>query len=227
MEMTAPCLPNPDSRTDPDWESFSDYLKRNNIYEVEHPALKAYQNAQEGRYLNSGALNHCLNLLHFGSDSAYAVLAEEPYGTEISDWEPEPSRSAIDSLFVQFSYRFDSRSIVYKGIGLEPFYEILDIRNLKPGKKIFFPGFLSTSVSREKAESFSSTNKLLLAIRGLDQVNAIIPPNQKVINTMAPHIPEQEILLDRATTFKVVANCLQTDGWQVVELSASVSSCDL
>lgn len=220
MEMTAPCLPNPDSRTDPNWESFSDYLKRNSIYEVEHPALKAYQNAQEGRYLNSGALNHCLNLLHFGSDSAYAELAEGPYGTAISDWEPEPSCSAIDGLFVQLSYRFDSRSIVYKGIGLEPFYEILNIPDLTPGEKVFVPGFLSTSVSREKAESFSTTNKLLLAIRGLDQVNAIVPPNRKVINTMTPDIPEQEILLNRATTFEVVANCLQNDGWQVVELSA-------
>lgn len=224
MERMAPCLPNPDSKGDPSWTCFSDYLSRNSIDVVNDAALNAYQNGREGRFLNAGPLNHCLNLMHFGADSDYERLAEDQYGTLISDWAPDPSISALDRLFSKFAYRFNPKSVVYKGIGLEPFYEVLNIPALESGEKVFFPGFLSTSVSREKAESFSSSNQLLLTIRGLDQVKAIVPPNRTVLNTLSPNIPEQEILLNRGTRFVVAGNCLQDDGWRIVDLVVSVKS---
>ena len=65
------------------------------------------------------------------------------------------------------------------------------------------PGFLGTSVCRDKALDFASSRGVLLVIRGLETVNAIVPPNSFVLVTPRRQVPEQEVILDRGINFIV------------------------
>ena len=204
MPTVAPCLPNPSRTNDPNWSSFGVYLRENNISQASGPALDAYQMASSGPFLSASQLNHCLALWHFGAASNYAGLARDLYGDCEEDWGPIPSLDELDALFSSNSYHFAKGSIVFKGIGRDPFYDILDLANRLIGEEITFSGFLSTSVCREKAESFARGNpRLLLQIDGLNCVSAVIPPIRCVPNSPTPAIPEQEVLLNRGCSFTI------------------------
>lgn len=56
MPNLFPCLPNPDSSTDPNWRLFTKYLKDYNIAEANDPAIDAYQSSNSSPYL-SASLN--------------------------------------------------------------------------------------------------------------------------------------------------------------------------
>jgi len=222
MTDIAECPPNPDSKNDPQWLSFSDYLKENDINEINDAALVAYQDGICGKFLNASELNHCLTLRYFGTSSRYAKLAYDQYGNSEDDWEPQASLDELDRFFVEKSYRFTQGSVVYKGVGSEPFYQILDLDKRKKGDVIIFPGFLSTSVCREKSESFvRGESRLILIIEGLEHVNAIVPLNKCVKNSPTPNIPEQEILLNRGTSFTVLDKSFNADEFYEMHLKVN------
>lgn len=222
MLTRAPSPPNPESTTDPNWSMFTRYLSDNNINETNAPALNAYQNSNSGPYLSASQLNHCIALRHFGTASKYADLARDQYGDREEDWGPQISLDSLDKLFSESSYRFAQESIVFKGIGSEPFYEVLDLPNCLVGDIITFSGFLSTSVCREKAESFARGQyRILLVITGLEKVDAIVPPNKCVLNSPTAQIPEQEILLNRGLSFTVVKKYSGIHGGLVIDIKAN------
>jgi ADP-ribosyltransferase exoenzyme len=212
VPTVAPRLPNPDAMNDPTWTLFATYLIQNGIVEARGASLEAYQMASSGPYLSAGEVNHCLALRHFGAGSDYAALARDRYGSSEDDWKPTRSIGELDALFAAQSCRFSADSVVFKGIGMEPYYEVLKLATASVGEVVTFPGFLSTSVCREKARSFSrGSPSLLLQIQGLDRINAIVPPNRCVPYSPTPSIPEQEVLLDRGLSFKVIDRLEQTN----------------
>ncbi|HMN12011.1 MAG: ADP-ribosyltransferase [Thiobacillus sp.] len=221
MPNLFPCLPNPDSSTDPNWRLFTKYLKDYNIAEANDPAIDAYQSSNSSPYLSASQLNHCLALRYFGATGKYADLAREQYGDSEEDWGPQASLGRLDKLFSESSYRFAVESVVFKGIGSEPFYEVLDLPNRTVGEIITFPGFLSTSVCREKAVSFARGQyRILLEITGLEQVDVIVPPNKCVSNSPTPNIPEQEILLNREISFRIVSKTDDGHGFHQIGIKA-------
>lgn len=219
MPTAAPRLPNPSSANDLDWSSFTRYLRHHGIRHVSGPVLDAYQMSNSGPYLSASQLNHCLALRHFGTTGRYADLARDLYGDCEDDWEPQTSLAELDILFSTSSYRFTNDSVVFKGIGQEPFYAVLNLAGRSVGEVITFPGFLSTSVCREKAESFAMGNpRVLLQITGLDRVNVVVPLNKCIPNSPTPSIPEQEILLNRGQSFTVVRRERLPNGMVVLHL---------
>lgn len=116
-------------------------------------------------------------------------------------------------MFATNSYRFSGHSKVFKGVNTKPYYEIHHFDRVVPGDRVVMPGFLSTSVCRDKALEFASRDGVLLVVLGLDIVNAVVPVNTCIATTKRPNIPEQEIILDRGTTFEVesvteaIGNC--------------------
>jgi hypothetical protein len=199
-------LPNPTLETDPHWQLFSDYLKCNGIVEEKSSAVRCYQclDHEGNGYVNSSHLNHCLSLLHFEVNSPYAKLAEDIYGASPTEYNYGKSLKEIDNLFRLKAYRFTPCSIVFKGVFCEPFYAILNLESRKPGELVLFPGFLSTSVCKEKAESFCrGEGGVLLVISGLHLVDSIVPENSKVQTSPTADVPEQEILLNRNTCMRV------------------------
>jgi len=199
-------LPNPTREADPNWRTFSDYLRTHKISEEKSPAVRCYQclDDESNGYVRSSHLNHSLSLLHFGVTGRYAELADDRYGTDIEYYDYQKSLTELDDIFASRAYRFTSHSVVFKGILFEPFYQVLNLESCKPGEVVLFPGFLSTSVCREKAESFCRGKEgILLVISGLDLVDAIVPENSKVPTSPTAHIPEQEVLLKRHTHMRV------------------------
>ncbi len=213
-------LPNPTCQNDPSWTSFSTYLKQNGINEVlNNPAVNAYQNTDKDGYVSASILNHCINLKEYGLDSEYAKLSSEIYGNDLTDHDYKKSLKKLDCLFARQAYYFNE-STVYKGVSDEPFYDIHKFNQLKIDEIITFYGFLSTSVCHCKAESFArSKPPILLEFIKIDCIGAIIPPINCVLNSPTPSIPEQEVLLDRGASFKVVSvNTIQ--GIRVIQLEA-------
>jgi hypothetical protein len=209
--------PNPTSANDPCWQEFDQYLSHNNIISSNIDAINAYQNSDFGSYLSARYLNHILTLKHF-SNGHYASLAKDIYGDEEDDYEYNQSLTEIDRLFADESYSFPNNTILFKGIGRDPFYEILNLKNLSLNDKITFPGFLSTSVCKEKAESFSlGDTKILLKILKINDIPAIVPQNICVLNSPTRTIPEQEILLNRNSYFRVSGQYLDK-GFHVIVL---------
>lgn len=216
----APVLPNPTSSADPNWQQFTRYLAQNSIVGQRGAAITAYQNASSGKYVCAETLNHCLTVLHYGASSDYAELARDQCG-DLNDYEYEDSLQEIDEIFRNEAIQFGVGSVVYKGIGHAPYYQIIDFCKLKPGDKIKIHGFTSTTVCREKAESFvRGSRRILLKITGLENVLAIVPENRTVLSAPTPTIPEQEVLLNRGTTFEVTSNAIDPSGFRIIEVVA-------
>lgn len=218
-----PKLPNPTLAQDPQWEIFDQYLVRNGITPVQHPALRSYQHSAEGRFLSAHELNHCLTLVGAGTRYAsYATggdSAEERLGslevfTDPNGQDYEYSKTELDLLFETHGVRFDAASVVYKGVGNDEFYEYLNLSEAIQGDVIQFHGFLSTSVCRSSAERFAKS-RVLLVISNIDRIRALVPPNEAVLNGLNGEVPEQEILLDRQQRFTVrgVKNLSGREGW--------------
>ena len=206
-----PAPPNPTSIDDPEGTSFNDYLSRHAIQPVTHPALKAYQHAAQGRFLNAHNLNHCLALDgagdRYGTYSSGDNTAEERLGSLEDFVNPdskdfEHTKATLDELFLQRGVRFDAKSIVFKGIGHHDFYEYLDLAGATVGDPVQFHGFLSTTVCRENAERFA-TSGVLLVLSRIDHINTLVPPNEPVLNAPNGISREQELLLDRGHWFSV------------------------
>jgi hypothetical protein len=206
-----PAPPNPTSIDDPGWTSFNDYLARHAIQPVRRPALEAYQHAAQGRFLCAHNLNHCLTLEgaggRYGMYSSGDDTAEERLGSLEDFTDPdsedfEHSKATLDEYFLQLGVRFDSQSVVYKGIGHHEFYEYLELAAATVGDVVQFHGFLSTTVCRENAERFAKAGVLLVLLR-IDRINTLVPPNEPVLNAPNGQAPEQELLLDRGQQFTV------------------------
>lgn len=217
-------LPNPTREADPNWRAFSDYLREHKIAEEKSPSVRCYQCLDDDvkGYVKSSHLNHCLSLLHFGATGLYAELAEDRYGSDIEYYDYQKSLAELDGIFVSRAYRFASSSVVFKGIKFEPFYQVLKLESCEVGELVHFPGFLSTSVCREKAESFCRGEVgILLVITGLDLIDSIVPENAKIQTSPTSHIPEQEILLNRHTQMRVLDMERQGTRNRVVHLQAT------
>lgn len=199
-------LPNPNSSTDPDWREWDAFIAREGIPSCDEEVVRCYQNVEaHPDYLAANWLNHLLNLRHHGPNGAYARLAEGPYGLE-DDEEEHPTTStaeALDAVFSRNSCRFTADSVVFKGVSSEPFYEVHSFDSIEEGALIEFPGFVSTSVCREKALDFVGLHGVLLVIRGLDQVDCIVPQNASVKTTKNAEVPEHEVLLRRGVKMRV------------------------
>lgn len=203
-----PKLPNPTSENDPNWTSFDKYLALNAITPVKHSALRSYQHAAEGRFLNAHDLNHCLTLEGARDKYASHASAEERLGSLMDFTDPngadfEFSKAELDSLFAQHGLLFEETSEVYKGISNDAYYDYLNLRSLNVGDVIQFHGFLSTSVSRENAERFSKSG-VLLVFSKINRIRTLVPPNELVLNAPNNDIPEHELLLNRQQQFTVM-----------------------
>lgn len=206
-----PKLPNPTLAEDPQWELFNQYLARNGITPVQHPALRSYQHSAEGRFLGASNLNHCLTLAGAGAryasyandgDSAVERLGSLEDFTDPNGQDYEFSKMELDRLFEEYGVLFDAESVVYKGVGHDEFYEYLNLSEVVQGDVIQFHGFLSTSVCRSSAERFAKS-QVLLEISNIDRIRALVPPNEAVLNGLNGEAPEHEILLDRQQRFIV------------------------
>lgn len=197
-------LPNPTRLADPTWQLFNAYVAENGIVCSDHPALCAYQGQPEGDFLGASDLNHCLNLDHYGWESEYARSARDGFHDELIHG---PSREAIDSLFGEQSYAFPNGSVVYKGIGTQAFYEYMNLACRGGGDVLVFPGYFSTTVCREKAESFAAEQadgrRVLLKVTGLSGLCGLVPVNRCVPYAYDINVPEQEILFPRGCSFRV------------------------
>ena len=199
-------LPNPDSTSDPEWHEWDTFIEKEGIPTCDEEVVRCYQNLEERPYyLSASLLNHQLNLRHHGKVGAYSKLAEAPYGLD-DDEEDYPATAtahALEAVFSTKSCRFTADSVVYKGVNMEPFYEIHSFGSVGQGALIEFPGFLSTSVCREKALDFVGRDGVLLVIRGLDQLDCIVPQNSSIKTTKNSEVPEHEVLLGRRAKMRV------------------------
>jgi hypothetical protein len=199
-------LPNPTADADPNWQAFSAYLRLQEIVEENSLAVRCYQGLDDGGrgYVKSSHLNHCLSLFHYGENSRYAEHAENLFGTRLDDYDYQKSLDELDNIFKLKAYKFTQSSLVFKGISCAPFYTFMNLQSCNAGEFVFFPGFLSTSVCRQSAESFCRGEEgILLEISGLDLVDSIVPENSTVKHSLTGDIPEQEILLCRNTHMRV------------------------
>ncbi|MDZ5454993.1 ADP-ribosyltransferase family protein [Azohydromonas lata] len=220
-KIISAALPQTNSHSDPDWQNFTSYLRQYNILENKTPAIRCYQGLDEERnqYIKASHLNHCLSLLHYRDNSEYATIVDDAYDMNPEDDYYKKSLEELDNEFLKNSYKFSADSIVYKGIGSEPFYEILRLGSLDERNTVFFPGFLSTSVCREKAEAFCrGKNGILLEISGLNLIDCIIPENTPIPGSPKMHIPEQEVLLNRGALMQVLSVTPSTEYHLIIRL---------
>ena len=114
--------------------------------------------------------------------------------------------------------------MVFKGVNAKPYYEIFSFDKVVQGQAVEMPGFLSTSVCRDKALAFAGSGGVLLVIRGPDLVAALVPENTCIATTKRPDVPEQEVILERGICFVVEAVTEATAGSRrVVHLRATGS----
>ena len=219
-------LPNPTSGNDYDWIQFDEFIRLNSIIECECPVVRYYQNLEDDScdYMDSAEINHGLTYSKFGEE--YKKFSEDAcvYDPDIIELKTYAYSSyELDNLFKsEFAYRFTNDSVVFKGISNEkPFYQYLKLEECKKGDDICFPGFISTSVCKEKAQNFScGVSKIILVINRLDLVNAIVPKNSKIRNTPSSNIPEQEIILNRNTRM-TVTKTYSCSGYQYIHLEVT------
>ncbi len=209
-------LPNPDCTIQDNSFIWDQFIVAQGIATAMAPAVLRYQNLEcsEGKFLDSDWLNHYLTRLAHGPQSAYAESAHTHFGSDDPEATFQATLRALDAVFASNSYRFSADSQVFKGVNTKPYYEIHRFDQLEPGEKVVMPGFLSTSVCRDKARDFAGNAGVLLVIYGLDFVDAVVPANSRVQTTTRAHIPEQEVILDRGIAFEVesvtaaTGNCL-------------------
>lgn len=198
-------LPNPDCTTDANWHEWEQFIVAEGIRPADDPVIQRYQNLEssEAQFLDANWLNHYLTRAAQDEQSNYPVLAE----TEFGSLEPEDSfhatASAMDAVFAANSYRFSADSAVFKGVSSSPYYLLHRFNFLQPGQTVTMPGFLSTSVCRDKALDFARSKGVLLVLRGLEAIDAVVPPNSFVHVSPRRMVPEQEIILNRDTIFLV------------------------
>ena len=193
-------FPNP-TTLDVNGQIFEEFLVKQNICPSSSPAINAYQNCQTGSYLGANELNHCLNLEHYSELSDYAELADDQYGSSLDDYSYLNSKTAIDLEFSSQGLMIHSNSILYKGIGNNVNYQYMDLANKSVGDNLFFPGYLSTTISLNVAKSFAKSRPVPIVLKGC---KAIIPQIKTVLHSPSGEEPEQEVLLERALTFKVL-----------------------
>lgn len=205
MKTISTKLPNPDSNNDPHWSHWDAFIVSHGVPTCNEEVVRRYQNIEQTswNYLEASSLNHFLNLRHFGLNSHYAIIAGDVYDLAEQGYPVDASLSALEAVFDKKSCRFTADSLVFKGVSSEPFYEILEFKLVQPGAKIHFPGFVSTSVCKEKAIDFVHAHGVLLVIRGLDMVDCIVPENLKVNTTVNANVPEHEVLLRRGVSMEV------------------------
>jgi hypothetical protein len=198
-------LPNPDCSEVNNSVIWDQFIIDHGILTAKNPVIRRYQNLESSpaEFMDSNHLIHHLTHAVYGLQRGYATLADDEFGSDEPDSTFQPTLEALDALFETNSYRFTRDSKVFKGVNKKPYYEIFCFDQVKVGDKVTMPGFLSTSVCRDKALEFSGLKGVLLVVIGLDSVNVLVPENTCVAMTKRPNIPEQEIILDRNTTFKV------------------------
>ena len=176
-------LPNSEEN-DTEGEVFDSYLLKNNVEIGNSQALSMYQGSDtnDTSYVSAEEINHVLTLIELGEDSLYAN--ENIYGESIVESNYKKSLNELDNHFNEKSYSFSKTSEVYKGVrNYVCFYKVLNIENKNVGDKIFFPGYLSTTASKRKAQDFIEHGGILLIISGLENSKCIIPRNTKILNS--------------------------------------------
>ncbi len=198
-------LPNPDCTVEDNSANWDQFIAAQGIAAAKDPVVRRYQNLEssEAQFLDSDRLIHYLTRLAHGARSVYAELADDHFGSDEPESTFQPTLEALNAVFAANSYRFSNDSKVFKGVNTKPYYEVHGFDQVEPGVKVVMPGFLSTSVCRDKARDFAGSAGVLLVIRGLDMVDAVVPVNSRVQTTKRAHIAEQEIILDRGITFEV------------------------
>lgn len=198
-------LPNPDCTAVNNSIIWDKFIADHGIQTAGNPVVRRYQNLDTGQaeFMDSNQLVHYLNRAAYGVQSDYAELADDCFGSDEPETTFQPTLEALDAVFATNSYRFSGDSKVFKGVNTKPYYNIHRFDLLGPGDRVVMPGFLSTSVCRDKALEFAGHCGILLVVLRLDIVDAIVPENTCIAMTKRPNIPEQEIILDRGTTFEV------------------------
>lgn len=208
-------LPNPDCTVVDNSAIWEQFIADHGIQTAGNPVVRRYQNLEtsQAEFMESDELIHYLTRAAHGVQSFYAELADDSFGSDEPDSTFQTTLLAMDTVFAMSSYRFSKDSKVFKGVNTKPYYEIHHFDQVVQGDRVEMPGFLSTSVCRDKALEFAGRGGVLLVVLGLDIVNAVVPENTCISMTKRPNISEQEIILDRGTTFEVesvteaIGNC--------------------
>ncbi|MCY1269977.1 hypothetical protein D9M69_173510 [compost metagenome] len=204
-------LPCPTSVNDPGWVQWDTFVAECDIPVCSEQVVLCYQNVlQDANYLEAAWLNHFLNLRHFGLNSTYAGFAKDTYDPDENGYPVDLTLNELDAVFAKKACRFTADSLVFKGVSYEPFYRIHGFDQVEIGEEIQLPGFVSTSVCREKALDFVRKDGVLLQIRGLNSVDCIVPKNSTVQSTINSDVPEHEVLLRRGV--KVVVEAVEAHG---------------
>jgi hypothetical protein len=177
------------------------YLSRNRISQEHSRVLIAYQNAETDGYLAAARLNHCLTVERYGE---YTIDCYDYHGDlELSQPSFDNSKRDLDNVFDARSYSFTDDSVLFKGIGIEPFYEFLELPSRPVGDLVHFAGFLSATVCPHVAQTFA--RGAIVKFRGLNNWRGIVPPTNAVRMSKTPGGVEQEILLDRGSTVRILS----------------------
>ncbi len=200
-------LPNPDCTVVKNSAIWDHFIAEHGIQTAGNSVIRRYQNLEphQAEFMDSNDLSHYLNLAEHGVQSDYAELADDQFGSDGPESTFHPTLEALDAVFATNSYRFSRDSKVFKGVNTKPYYQVHRFDQVMPGARVVMPGFLSTSVCRDKALEFAGRGGVLLVVLGLDAVDAVVPENTCIAMTKRPNIPEQEIILNRGITFEVVS----------------------
>ncbi|HCE2452803.1 TPA: hypothetical protein NGU14_004455 [Vibrio parahaemolyticus] len=187
-------------------EKFCEFISEAEIECNVSESIKKYQGVSEDvGSCSDEVLNHCLALIHYGEDSQYANEFSEVYGL-LSHNEYEGLLADMEVEFQGTTYSFTESSKVYKGLSIgKPYYKFLGLTCANEGDIVTFPGYLSTTVSEDKARTFATgVDDLMLTITGLQNARCIVPESAAIVGAQDHGNPEQEILLDKGTTLKVI-----------------------
>lgn len=201
----ATTLPNPDCTVVNNSAIWDDFIAEHGIQTAGDSVVRRYQNLESDQteFMDSNELSHYLTRAEHGVQSDYAELADDQFGSDEPESTFQPTLEALDAVFATNSYRFSGDSKVFKGVNTKPYYQVHRLDLVMPGDRVVMPGFLSTSVCRDKALEFAGRGGVLLVVFGLDAIDAVVPENKCIAITKRPNIPEQEIILHRGITFEV------------------------
>lgn len=198
-------LPNPDCTVVDNSVIWDHFIAENGIRTAGNSVIRRYQNLDPSRaeFMDSDEMSHYLTRAECGVQSDYAELADDRIGSDEPESTFQTTLEALDTVFARNSYRFSGDSKVFKGVNTKPYYQVHRFDLVMPGDRVLMPGFLSTSVCRDKALEFAGRGGVLLVFLGLDAIDAVVPENTPIAMTKRPNIPEQEIILDRGITFEI------------------------
>jgi len=188
--------------------TFDEFVRTKGIIIADDDAIKGYQNLDVGcSCRSSDEINNYLTLKYTDQVDDYIEKAKHTNDVNRDDNSLDENIKSIDDVFHDKGYRLSEHSVLFKGIdSFKPYYDILDLEKLRKGDEIKFHFYISTTASEDKAVTFcKGETKILLELSGLSNVLCIFPENVSVLGMADSTNKEQEVVINRNTTLKVVS----------------------